>query len=104
MWIAANGSPGQWWMVDLGGVYQLIGSKITFEAEGGLWQYYIEGSEDGQAWIMLADCSGSSSTAQVQTHQYTAAARYVRVTFTLLPDDCWAAFREFEVFGAELGH
>ena len=104
MWIAANGSPGQWWMVDLGGVYQLIGSKITFEAEGGLWQYYIEGSEDGQAWIMLADCSGSSSTAQVQTHPYTAAARYVRVTFTLLPDDCWAAFREFEVFGAELGH
>ena len=104
MWIAASGSPGQWWMVDLGEVYQLSGSKITFEAEGGLWQYYIEGSEDGQAWTMLADCSGSSSTAQVQTHPYTAAARYVRVTFTSLPDDCWAAFREFEVFGAELGH
>ena len=104
MWIAASGSPGQWWMVDLGGVYQLSGSKITFEAEGGLWQYYIEGSEDGQAWTMLADCSGSSSTAQVQTHPYTAAARYVRVTFTSLPDDCWAAFREFEVFGTELGH
>ena len=104
MWIAASGSPGQWWMVDLGEVYQLSGSKITFEAEGGLWQYYIEGSEDGQAWTMLADCSGSSSTAQVQTHPYTAAARYVRVTFTLLPDDCWAAFREFEVFGTELGH
>ena len=104
MWIAASGSPGQWWMVDLGEVYQLSGSKITFEAEGGLWQYYIEGSEDGQAWTMLADCSGSSSTAQVQTHPYTAAARYVRVTFTSLPDDCWAAFREFEVFGTELGH
>lgn len=104
MWIAASGSPGQWWMVDLGGVYQLSGSKITFEAEGGLWQYYIEGSEDGQAWTMLADCSGSSSTAQVQTHPYTAAARYVRITFTSLPDDCWAAFREFEVFGTELGH
>lgn len=99
MWIAADGSLGQWWMVDLGEIYGLSGSKITFETEGSVWQYYIEGSEDGVTWTMLADCSNNVSTAEVQPHSYSAAVRYVRVTFTALPYDCWAAFREFEVFG-----
>lgn len=103
MWIAGDGSLDQWWMVDLGESHRLSGSKITFETEGGLWGYYIEGSEDGVAWTVLADCSDNGSTAEVQAHAYTAAARYVRVTFTALPDDCWAAFREFEVFGVTEG-
>ena len=28
MWIAANGDPGNWWMVDLGEAYQITGGSI----------------------------------------------------------------------------
>ena len=29
MWIAANGDPGNWWMVDLGEAYQITGGSIS---------------------------------------------------------------------------
>ena len=102
MWIAANGNLGNWWEVDLGDVYRLTGSRITFEMDGDLWQYYIEGSEDGTTWVMLADKTENLDTSQIQVHSYATEARYVRITFTGLPYDCWAAFREFEVFGRTL--
>lgn len=99
MWIAANGEPGNWWMIDLGSDYKLFGSKITFEMDEQLWQYYIEVSLDGSAWTTVVDYTGNSLVTQTQEHEFTAVARYVRITFTSLPYDCWAAFREFEVYG-----
>lgn len=99
MWIAADGNTGNWWMVDLGSRCDLTGSRVTFENAGDLWGYFIEGSEDGVVWTTLADRTNQADTAQTQEHSFIAAARYVRITITELPYDCWAAFREFEVLG-----
>lgn len=101
MWIAANGDSGNWWMVDLGNTYKVCGSKITFEKDGQLWQYYIEVSSDGSDWTTVADYTGNALVTQIQEHKFSATARYVRITFTSLPYDCWVAFREFEVYGTE---
>lgn len=99
MWIAADGNTGNWWMVDLGAVREVTGTQITFETAGSLWKYRIEGSADGETWTVLADRTDNEDTAQVQAQEFAATARYVRVTITALPYDCWAAFRELEVFG-----
>lgn len=99
MWIAANGDSGNWWMVDLGSSCYIVGSRITFENSGKLWKYYIEGSEDGIEWTTLVDRTAQEDTAQTQAHSFTSMARYIRITITELPYDCWAAFREFEVLG-----
>ncbi len=99
MWIAADGDIGNWWMVDLRNSYDLYGSKVTFEEDGQPWRYYIEVSSDGSEWITVVDYTDNALDTKVQEHEFSANARYVKITFTSLPYDCWAAFREFEVYG-----
>lgn len=99
MWIAKNGDLGNWWMVDLGEVKKVTGSQIIFEKEGDLWKYVVEGSVDGNKWKVLEDRSDTEKVDQIQCHRFVDEVQFVRVRFTGLPDDNWAAFKEFEVFG-----
>jgi len=48
------------------------------------------------------DKTNNTSTAQTQTDNFTATARYVRITVTGLPTSptTWASFYEFRVFGS----
>ena len=66
MWVANNGNPGNWWMVDLGQATNLLGGEILFEKEGDVWKYIVEGSADGVTWEPLVDNSGNSSGARLQ--------------------------------------
>ncbi|MGP3974179.1 alpha-L-fucosidase [Streptomyces sp. 8N114] len=96
-WAAANGSSGQWLTVDLGAPKSLTGTRIVWELDKKNYRYKIEGSHDNANWSTLADLTGTDSTRQVQTAQFKAQARYVRVTVTG-PSGTWASIRSLEVY------
>ncbi len=101
MWVANNGNPGNWWMVDLGQVTNLLGGEIVFEKEGDVWQYIVEGSTDGISWETLVDNSGSSSGDRLQVLDFTTSTRYVRVTVTGVPASRWTAVCEVRLWGED---
>lgn len=106
-WSANDGSTGHWLRVDLGSTRPLTGTRIAWEMGSTNYQYRIEGSTDNVSWTTLADRTGTTSTSQVQVAQFSASARYLRVTVTALPSGTWASIRNLEVydrpFAADLG-
>jgi len=99
-WCAANGNTGQWWKVDLGQNYSLTGTEVMWEFSGRVYKYKIEVSTDNTNWTLVVDRTNNTSTAQTQSHSFSATARYVRITVTGLPANTWASFWEFRVFGS----
>ncbi|MCD9025851.1 discoidin domain-containing protein [Cohnella silvisoli] len=98
-WSAGNGNANNWWQVDLGRSYNLSGSELEFLDNTRIWKYKVEVSSDNTNWTMVMDQTANTSSEQTQTHHYSAAARYVRVTVTETPGTAWTAFSEFRVFG-----
>ncbi|GAA0683526.1 hypothetical protein GCM10010193_41770 [Kitasatospora atroaurantiaca] len=97
-WCAADGSTGHWLQVDLGWARWVTGARIAWEAPGKAYRFRIEGSTDGSTWSTLADRTGNTTAAQVQTATFTATTRYVRVTVTGLDGGAWASIRSLEVY------
>ncbi len=100
-WIAWGGDAGNWWQVDLGQLYAITGSELTFEAGDYLWNYQIQASDDQAGWITVADLSANTTITQVQKQTFTTNARYIRVLFEEAPSNMWVAFSEFKVFADE---
>jgi hypothetical protein len=100
-WCAANGNLNHWWMVDLGASHVLTGSEVMWETARN-YKYKVEVSTDNATWTLVVDKTASTSTAQTQTDNFTATARYVRITVTGLTTSpaTWASFFEFRVFGS----
>jgi hypothetical protein len=99
-WEAANASPGAWWQIDLEEAPTIRSVEVDFANEGA-YQFKIEGSADGAAWVMLADETQSTNTAQVRTEKVpkNSKYRYVRLTITGLPPGQAAAVDEVKIFG-----
>ena len=97
-WCASDGASGHWLTVDLGGVHTVTGARVAWEFDGHRYGYRIDGSTDGSAWTTLSDQTSTSSTSQVQTVDFGAATRYLRITVTALDAGCWASIRSFEVY------
>lgn len=97
-WCAENGNTGHWWKVDLGKVHKLTGTKVHFEADNVNYQYRVEVSDDDASWTTVADNTSTSETSQIRRDDFTASARYVRITYTST-SSMWASHYEFEVFG-----
>ena len=70
-----------------------------WEFAGRVYKYKVETSTDNVNWILRVDKTNNTSTAQIQTTPFTAAARYVRITVTGVESTCYASFFEFRVFG-----
>ncbi len=73
LWVADNGASGNWWMVDLGDVYDILGNEVVFEYEGDVWQYIVETSLDGDTWTTAADKTQNTSDIAVQSDLYNTA-------------------------------
>jgi hypothetical protein len=81
----------------LGEVKDLSGCKIVWEFAVNM-RFLVEGSADGNAWNTLLDrTAGSEKPAELQTFDFQARARFVRVSIQGGPG--WAGFRECEIFG-----
>ncbi|MCX8131224.1 MAG: PA14 domain-containing protein [Clostridia bacterium] len=100
-WCAADGSFNHWWKADLGELYNITGSEITWELSGKVYKYKIEVSQDDRNWTLVLDRTNNTSTLQTQAEGFTAnSARYVRITVTGFDSGCWASFSEFKIFGS----
>jgi chitodextrinase len=98
-WCAANSSSNHWWTVDLGALYNIGGSQVTWEKAGKIYKYKVEVSSDNTNWTLKVDKTSNIVTQQIQTDSYNSnSVRYVRITVTGLESGSWASFSEFKVF------
>ncbi len=97
-WCASSGSTPQWWRVDLGAVYNIVGSKVIWEMSGHLYKYRIEVSNNDSTWNTVFDNTNNPYTAQTQVNNYLANGRYVRIHVTGLNSGDWASFYDFKVY------
>jgi hypothetical protein len=101
-WSTADSSPGAgaWWQVDLEGFYQLASVRLTFASPQN-YRFNIETSDDAACWALVVDRRETVNTAAVRNDIFPpgAVARYVRVTFTHVPDGARANLAEIELLG-----
>ena len=83
-WCAADGNLNHWWKVDLGAATAMTGSEVTWEFARN-YKYKVEVSTDNTNWTLVVDKTNTTSASQVQTDNFNATARYVRITITGLP-------------------
>ncbi|MEY4917472.1 MAG: hypothetical protein RL616_1385 [Verrucomicrobiota bacterium] len=97
-WTANGGAYPQWWRVDLGSVCNLTNATISWFA-GVAFQYRIETSADDVNYATLVDAT-ANAVQNTTSDNFSAAARYVRVTVTgVTPSGGWAAIYECQIFG-----
>ncbi len=102
-WCADVDAVPQWWQVDLGKPQDLTGIRILWERDGD-YRYKVEGSDDGNAWTMLADRTKSKLVVHAREHVHEFLARgirYVRITATALPPGTRASLCDVRVHGIE---
>lgn len=99
LWCANDGNTNHWWKVDLDASKSITSTQVNWEATA-VYKYKIEVSTDNTNWTLKVDKTGNTSSAQTQTDNFTATARYVRITVTGLTGGNWASFSEFKVFGS----
>ncbi len=99
-WAAADGNANHWWKVDLGALYNLTGTEITWELPDKAYNYKIEVSADNVNWTVKVDKKSNLKKQQIQKDVFTASSvRYVRITVTGLQRNSWVSFYELKVFG-----
>ncbi|WP_314587817.1 discoidin domain-containing protein [Paenibacillus terrigena] len=101
-WCVADDKHPHYWQVNLGGKYDLTGSKVIFEKAGKAMMYKIEVSSDAATWTTVIDhMNNTTNMEQVRTDNWTAKGmQYIKVTVMGYPE-LWAGFREFEAYGAK---
>jgi hypothetical protein len=98
-WQAAAGDTNAWWQADLERVVELTQVRLVFPAEGA-WRYKIETSEDGNQWKLAVDQANTTTRKErTDTIPPGAIARFVRITFTGLPQNCAAMLTEAQFSG-----
>lgn len=92
-WCARNGETGQWIRVDYKTPTAISGVEIQWEQQNQKYGYLIEGSNDGNTWVQLAEGNASSKDSK---HSFDAKKRFYRVKITQLPGHYWASIREIQ--------
>ncbi|WP_160498392.1 discoidin domain-containing protein [Paenibacillus dendrobii] len=99
-WSAADAKANHAWMVDLGAMYSIQATEVSFERSELAYGYKIEVRENDQSsWITVADRSSNSTAGTVLKDTFGSRGKYVRITVTGLPGENKAAIREFKVYG-----
>ena len=101
-WCVADDKNPHYWQVNLGGKYDLTGSKVIFEKAGKAMMYKIEVSSDAVTWSTVIDqMNNTTNTEKVRTDNWSAkGVEHIKVT-VMGYTDLWAGFREFEAFGTK---
>ena len=103
-WSAADANPNHVWTVDLGSMYSIQSSEISFEHSDKLYKYKIEVQEAGSSnWITVVDRTNNSEIGAVLKNNFGSRGKYARITVTGLPNtDTKASIREVKLFGIPL--
>lgn len=99
-WSAGDTASGYQWMVDLEMEYQVTGIRITFTQEAN-YLFVIHTSSDKVIWDLQSNQTGQITTEVVREINFNTAARYVRITYNMVPSGVKASHKEFEVFISE---
>lgn len=104
-WSAADNLTGHTLTVDLGKMYSIQGSELSFESSTKAYQYKIEVREDStSSWIQVANRTSNQEAGEVLKDPFASRGRYARITITGLPDtNTRASIAEFKLFGYSLG-
>ena len=97
-WCASNADPKQWLIVDLGQVYLIQGTQVTFESVG-IWEYAVSVAT-GNLWTRVVD--RRSNTEALQTYADTFQSmegRYVEINVTTPELGHWVTIYTFNVWG-----
>ena len=97
-WCASDGSPGQWWQVDLGEDRSIGYIEVQFEKAARNYLYTIKVSRDGSTWREVVRKNKRGDEANQPGHELDARGRYVRIEFTDLRMGVWASISEFGVY------
>lgn len=101
-WCASSSEKNQWFRVDLEEEQSIRCIRIEFEREAKNYGYRIEVSSNGADWKTVVEKSttwkphyGGSLEA---FWDIEVRARYVKVVFTDLQNNCWASIRSLDVY------
>ena len=99
-WSASGSSYPQWWRVDLGSVRPIKQAAIEwYNGASRAYKYKIEISNNGTNYTLLVDKTGNTVIGNFPDN-FTATARYVRITSTgVAPSGGWASFWECKIYG-----
>jgi beta-galactosidase len=99
-WQANTTDSNAWWQMDLERIVAVSQTKLVFPTEGN-YRYKIEFSNDRLDWTLGVDQTRNTITDKSRTDTVAPAitGRFVRVTFTGLPDRKSAAVAEMEIRG-----
>lgn len=101
-WCASDGSPNQWWQVDLGSAQKTTGILLDWEQGGAVYRYRVEGATDGQKWQVLADGGNNTQPSANELHWPARELRHVRVHFLGAAPGQWGSLKEVQVFGEQM--
>jgi hypothetical protein len=100
-WCASSSALNEWWSVDLGALYDLTGTEVTFPYAGRLYNYFVSISSDGTNYNEIVNQRGNTRTTQTQADSFVAQGRYVKLTVTGLATTpvTSACISDFKAFG-----
>lgn len=96
-WSAADYEVGHYWQVDLEKEYRITGTKVVFRDEAS-YMYVIHTSLDGKNWTIASNQTGQVKPIKECSDQFTAMARYIRITYNSRVSGLRAGHYEFEVY------
>lgn len=89
-----------WWQVDLQEPHHLTGTEIFWQSNEAEIQYKVEGSQNGQEWITLADWTKNKEKDRSQRQYFEKESiRYVRVAVTGAKEGTALGITNFMAFG-----
>ncbi|WP_339204168.1 discoidin domain-containing protein [Paenibacillus sp. FSL K6-3182] len=105
---AVDGNMDSWWLVD-GVQYpswlqvdlgepKALGTIIQYAAVPQTYKFKIEGSLDGENWVLMVDRSIVGVTGEKIKEVVNGNYRYVKMTF--LQANAWPSSKEFEIYGS----
>ena len=99
-WSANNNQVGEWFQIDLENTLVVSKVKLVFPNEGN-YRYKIELNTEGDKWVNITNQRSNSSSNKVREHQSESnqKGRFLRITFTELPEGQKASLAELEIYG-----
>lgn len=101
VWCASDGSMTQWWKVDLGEFYNIIGISVTLAPAEAEFQYKIEVSADDLNYYEKVDKTLENYSGEQTNNLEASSVRYVRVRFIDSNTGDWASLSNVSVYGRE---
>jgi hypothetical protein len=98
VWIAKDGSPGQWWSLDLGKVRKVRQITLSHEQDPDLYTCVLKASDDGVHWRPLAGVKFPVMTGKKADYSCDDSFRFLKVEFPEMKPLLWPSLAEVGVY------